>query len=72
MEIRAARPSDRAAIRRFLRKEDPHDYVLDWMDRFDRAGRFYLLLDAKKIAGIFHGKLAPDGSAWMSAARVGQ
>ena len=55
-----------------MRKEDPHDYVLDWMARFERSGRFYLLMDGKKIAGVFHGKLAPDGSAWMSAARVGR
>lgn len=70
VNIRPARPSDRKAIVRFLKGEDPHDYVLDAMDRFMGAGRFYLLLDGTKIAGIFHGKLAPDGTAWMSAARV--
>jgi acetyltransferase (GNAT) family protein len=72
VKIRAARPADRRAILRFLRAEDPQDYVIGWMDLFQASGRFYLLLDGTKVVGVFHGKLAPDGSAWMSAARVNE
>ncbi len=70
MEIRPARPRERAAIAKFCLKQDPQDYVPAWMDRFLRQGRFFLLLDGRKIAGIVHGQRAPDGSAWMAAARV--
>ncbi len=70
MEIRQARPREHAAIAKFCLSQDPEDYVPAWMDRFVRQGRFFLLLDGNKIAGLVHGQRAPDGSAWMAAARV--
>ena len=70
MKIRAARPGERAAIAKFCLSQDPEDYIPAWMDRFERQGRFFMLQDGRRLAGIVHGQRAPDGSAWMSAARV--
>jgi len=70
VQIREATRADRARILAFLKAEDPEDYVISWIGRFLAAGRFVLLLDGRKVAGIVHGRLAPDGSAWLSAARV--
>jgi hypothetical protein len=70
VEIRGARPGDERAVVAFLRAEDPHDYVFDWMAQFRAQGRFFVLWDGRRIAGVVHGKRAPDGSAWMSVARV--
>jgi GNAT superfamily N-acetyltransferase len=70
VKIRPARPSDWEAIARFCLEMDPDDYVPEWMGRFTGEGRFFLLIDGTKFAGLVHGKLAPDGSAWLSAARV--
>lgn len=72
MEIRPSRAGERGAIVKFCLDEDPQDYIPAWMDRFLRQGTFFLLLDGKKVAGIVHGQRAPDGSAWMSAARVNE
>ncbi len=72
MEFRAARPADRRAIEAFLRREDPEDYVLEWMDRLLSKGTFYLVVEGRTMAGLVHGSLAPDGSAWISAERIGE
>lgn len=70
MKIQAAGPSDWKAIAAFLLEMDPDDYVPEWMGRFTGDGQFFLLRDGKRLAGLVHGKAAPDGSAWLSAARV--
>lgn len=70
MRFRAATRTDKRAIAAFCTREDPDDYIPEWIDRFFRQGAFYLLLDGSRIAGIVHGQVAPDTSAWMSAARI--
>jgi hypothetical protein len=70
MRIRAASKAQGRAIAAFCLREDPDDYVPQWMDRLLRQGRFYVLTDGRRIAGLVHGQLAPDGSAWLSAARI--
>jgi hypothetical protein len=72
VEFRAARRADRRATAAFLRREDPEDYALEWMDRLLSVGKFYLLLDGDRIAGLVHVGRGPDGSAWISAERIGR
>lgn len=70
MQIRAARAKEKAAIVAFCKHVDPDDYVPEWIGRFLAQGTFFVLVDGPRIAGLVHGQLSHDGSAWMSAARI--
>jgi len=70
MEIRLARAAEKQAIVDFCKAVDPEDYLPGAMDWFLMNGKFLLLLDGRRIAGIDHFDRRPDGSAWLSAARI--
>src|SRR5467141_90851 len=70
MEIRVARTAEKRAIVEFCKSVDPEDYIPGEIDWFLKNGKFLLLLDDRRIVGIDHFERRPDGSAWLSAARI--
>lgn len=69
MEIRAATKDDSEAIKEFLRKNDPDDYILDRIDRWLENNTVFIVVK-KRVIGLSRLKYTPDGKAWLGGMRI--
>ncbi len=69
MNFVRATKEDSSAIKEFLKKNDPEDYILDVIDGwFEKRTIFLAVKD--EIVGMNYVKYSPDGEAWLGGMRV--
>lgn len=72
IRIRAARPADKPAVRRFVSRIWSDDYLLEVFDEWvrDRRGRLWVATIDGRVVGVAKLSLVGDRESWLHALRV--
>src|SRR5256885_10460164 len=70
--IRAARPSDKRAVRALCARIWADDYVSDVFDDWvrDRKGRLWVAVEGDRLIGVAKLTVHPSGDSWLHGLRV--